>query len=177
MTPDYYTDACLNFISNAVHQSQPFFLYMAYHQTHHPQFASSRFFNTSQRGMFGDAISEMDYNIGRIIDYLRQQGIDKKTFVFFSSDNGPSFMRETRGGNPGPLKCGKGTTYEGGVRVPGIAWMPGRIAEGRVSRGVGSTLDILPTIAELVDQSLPTDRYYDGVSMYNWLFKCGNRDS
>ena len=75
MTPDYYTNACLNFINDAIKQKQPFFLYMAYHPTHHPQFASSRFFNTSQRGMFGDAVSEMDYNICRVIDYLTERGI------------------------------------------------------------------------------------------------------
>ena len=108
MTPQFYTDACLDFINSAINNGQPFFLYMAFHQTHHPQFASSQFFNTSQRGMFGDAASEMDYNVGRIIDYLKEQNIESKTFVFFSSDNGPSFMRETRGGNAGPLKCGKG---------------------------------------------------------------------
>eukprot|EP01084_Bolivina_argentea_P289019 496194_1 len=170
-TPDFYTNACLNFISDAIkNHSQPFFLYMAYHQIHHPQFASSRFFNTTQRGMVGDALSEMDYNIGRIMNYLKQKNINKKTFVFFSSDNGPSFARETRGGNSGSLKCGKGTTYEGGMRVPGIAWMPGYIEAGRVTRGLGSQLDVLPTIADLVDKQLPNDRYYDGVSMYKWLF-------
>merc|ERR1719229_600372 len=120
--------------------------------------------------MFGDAVSEMDFNIGRVIDYLKKIGVDKETFVFFSSDNGPSLTRETRGGNAGPLKCGKGTTWEGGQREPALAWMPGYIPSGKVTRQMGSTLDIFPTIAELVDKPIPKDRYYDGVSMYDWLF-------
>ena len=73
MTPACYTDACLNHISTAINNSQPFFLYMAFHQNHHPQFASTMFFNTTQRGMFGDALSEMDYNVGRIINYLKEK--------------------------------------------------------------------------------------------------------
>mmetsp|Transcript_31099 Transcript_31099/g.50450 ORF Transcript_31099/g.50450 Transcript_31099/m.50450 type:complete len:588 (-) Transcript_31099:45-1808(-) len=170
MTPDYYTSACLHHISNAITHKQPFFLYMAFHQTHHPQFASSRFFNTSQRGMFGDAVQEMDFNIGVVVDYLKQHGIEDETLIIFTSDNGPALMRETRGGNAGPLKCGKGTTYEGGVRVPAVVWMPGQVAAGRVTRGLGSTLDVLPTIADLVGQTLPSDRAYDGVSMFEWLF-------
>jgi len=143
---------------------------MGFHQTHHPQFASSRFFNQSQRGMFGDALSEMDHSVGVIIDYLKSKQLEQETFVFFSSDNGPSLLRRSRGGNAGPLKCGKGTTFEGGVRVPAIGWMPGHIPSGRVSRGMGSMMDLVPTIAEMVGLSLPNDRQYDGVSMMKWLF-------
>mmetsp|Transcript_50083 Transcript_50083/g.44892 ORF Transcript_50083/g.44892 Transcript_50083/m.44892 type:complete len:618 (-) Transcript_50083:78-1931(-) len=177
--PSWYTNNVLSFINASVSAKEKFFVYMAFHQTHHPQFASSMFFNTSQRGMFGDAEAEMDYNLGKIMDYLTTMGVENETFVFFSSDNGPSLARETRGGTAGPLKCGKGTTWEGGQRVPGLAWMPGKVASGRVSRQMGSTLDMFPTIAELVDKPIPTDRYYDGYSMYDWLFteKGGNGKS
>ena len=94
MVPSWYTDNVLSFINQSVSNNQKFFVYMAFHQTHHPQFASSMFFNTSQRGMFGDAEAEMDYNLGKIMDFLTTMGVDKETFVFFSSDNGPSLMRE-----------------------------------------------------------------------------------
>eukprot|EP01084_Bolivina_argentea_P289018 496192_1 len=171
MIPSWYTNHIISFINSSVSKKQKFFVYMAFHQTHHPQFASSMFFNTTQRGMFGDAEAEMDYNLGLIMKYIKTIGVDKQTFVFFSSDNGPSLTRETRGGNAGPLKCGKGTTWEGGQREPAIAWMPKYIESDRISRQMGSTLDILPTIADLVDKPLPNDRYYDGVSMYDWLFK------
>eukprot|EP01084_Bolivina_argentea_P289016 496190_1 len=171
MIPSWYTNAAISFINQSVFNKDNFFLYYAFHQTHHPQFASSKFFNTSQRGMFGDAEAEMDYNIGLIMQYIKDIGVYNETFVFFSSDNGPSLARESRGGNAGPLKCGKGTTWEGGQREPAIAWMPKYIESDRISRQMGSTLDILPTIADLVDKPLPNDRYYDGVSMYDWLFK------
>eukprot|EP01084_Bolivina_argentea_P289015 496189_1 len=171
MIPSWYTNHMISFINTSIINNKNFFVYYAFHQTHHPQFASSKFFNTSQRGMFGDAEAEMDYNIGLIMQYIKDIGVYNETFVFFSSDNGPSLARESRGGNAGPLKCGKGTTWEGGQREPAIAWMPKYIESDRISRQMGSTLDILPTIADLVDKPLPNDRYYDGVSMYDWLFK------
>ncbi len=105
----------------------------------------------------------MDDGVGVIIDFLRSKGIDKETFVFFSSDNGPALMRQSRGGNSGALKCGKGTTFEGGVRVPAIAWMPGVVPSGRTTRGMASMLDVVPTIADLVGLQLPGDRSYDGM--------------
>ena len=130
--PDYYT---LNakYFSDALNKSQPFFLYHAFDETHHPQFRSIRYFNTSQRGMFGDALSEMDYNVGVVMDYL----------VMFSADNGSTLTRTETGGNAGLLKCGKGTTCEGCVRVPGIMWMSTYIESRRVTRRLGSTLDVV----------------------------------
>ena len=177
--PKLYNDKCIEFINNTVNNGNKFFLYMAYHHTHHPQYSSELFFNTTQRGMFGDSLKEMDHYIGRILGFIDSIGLTNETFVFFSSDNGPSLIRETRGGNAGPYRCGKGTTYEGGQRVPAIVSMPGHIPEGIVSRELGSMLDIFPTIASLLDVQMPNDRYYDGINQYNWMFNNGksNRDT
>ena len=175
--PDYYTLNAKYFINNAINNDKnPFFLYFASHETHHPQFSSSRYFNKTQRGMFGDSLSELDYNIGVIIDYLYELGIENDTLIIFSSDNGPSYALEERGGNTGLLKCGKGTTWEGGVKVPGIFWMPKYIESNRITRGLASTLDIFPTIAQLVDLNLPQNITYDGYSMFEWIFTKNNNN-
>ena len=98
-------------------------MFYAFDETHHPQFSSIRYFNTSQRGMFGDALSEVDYNIGVEMDYY-ELGIKNATLVILSADDGQSFTRMERRGNAGLLKCGKRTAWGGGVRVPDIMWMP-----------------------------------------------------
>lgn len=134
---------------------KPFFLYLAFQHTHHPQFASEKFTNTTIRGMFGDSITEMDWAIGQVLETLSSSGVEDNTLVFFTADNGwvclmapqrrtaslfdtysgihcrPSLTRRIRGGNGGLLRCGKGTTWEGGQRVPGIARWPGRIKPGK----------------------------------------------
>ena len=167
--PQYYTANALQFINNAVMKNQPFFLYMAYHETHHPQFASQQFFNTTQRGQFGDAISELDFSVGVIMGYLETLGIEEDTIVFFFSDNGGS-LKYQGGGNNGHLKCGKGTTWEGGIRVPGMVRWTSHLEAGRVTRQLGSLLDVLPTIADIIGYPLNDNITYDGISMYNWLF-------
>ncbi|CAI8012829.1 Arylsulfatase A, partial [Geodia barretti] len=129
-----YINAATSFIKTKAGEDEPFFLYMAFQHTHHPQFASPKFTNTSIRLKFGDSLNELDWGVGQIFSALTEAGVSNNTLVFFVSDNGPSLMREIRGGNAGPLRCGKGTTWEGGQRVPAIAWWPGTITPGRSSQ-------------------------------------------
>nr|XP_006822165.1 PREDICTED: arylsulfatase A-like [Saccoglossus kowalevskii] len=168
LTEVYSTEA-KNFISGNAKSGTPFFLYLPFQHTHHPQFAGKYFRNSTLRGTFGDSLAELDWAVGQIIQELRLQKVEDNTFVFFTSDNGPSLTREVRGGNAGLLKCGKGTTYEGGQRVPGIAYWPGMIKPGR-SMELASTLDLLPTIVKLTNGTLPRVAI-DGVDIGSVLFK------
>ncbi|XP_064404043.1 arylsulfatase A-like [Halichondria panicea] len=162
-----------SFINSAVDQKSPFFLYMSFQHNHHPQFAGKMFTNSSIRGPYGDSLSEMDWGVGQIFQFLKNAGIDDNTFVLFSSDNGPSFVRQIRGGNGGLLRCGKGTTWEGGMRVPGIAWWPNKIRVGRTMELAG-TVDVFPTLMSLAGGKLPNVTM-DGVDMAPILF--GNKKS
>eukprot|EP00095_Tigriopus_kingsejongensis_P009749 snap_masked-scaffold1177_size57108-processed-gene-0.3 protein:Tk09749 transcript:snap_masked-scaffold1177_size57108-processed-gene-0.3-mRNA-1 annotation:"arylsulfatase a-like" len=145
---DKYTRKALEVIKGQGNNTQPFFLYVAYHQTHHPQFAGDKFRNNSLRGSFGDALMEMDHSIGQIIDALHQEKLMGNTYIFFTSDNGPSLMRHERGGNAGLFRCGKGTTWEGGLRVPAFVYSPTHVPPGETHE-LSSTLDFVPTILAL----------------------------
>ncbi|KAK6482525.1 arylsulfatase A-like [Huso huso] len=164
----HYNKFTTEFITESARKKQPFFLYYASHHTHYPQFASALTAGKSLRGRFGDALMEFDTSVGVILEALEASGIQNNTFVFFTSDNGPELLRMSRGGNAGLLKCGKGTTYEGGMREPAIAYWPGRIQPG-VTHELGSTLDLLPTIAALAQAKLPSAQL-DGYDMSNILF-------
>ncbi|XP_069764922.1 arylsulfatase A [Narcine bancroftii] len=172
LTPMYNYFA-RDFILRAAKKQKPFFLYYASHHTHYPQFASADFTRKSERGPLGDALMEFDGSVGQIMKALRDAGVENNTFVFFTSDNGPELMRRSRGGNAGLLKCGKGTTYEGGMREPAIAYWPGQITPG-LTHELASTLDILPTIASLTGAKLPHIKL-DGYDMSDILFN--NRKS
>ncbi len=170
-----YSNAATGFIkANA--RKNPFFLYMAFQHTHKPNFASNAFVNTTIRGPFGDSLSELDWGVGQIMDTLKSEGVSDNTLVFFSSDNGPSLHKGPLGGNGGPLRCGKGTTWEGGQRVPAIAWWPNMIKAGRTSE-LSATVDILPTICSLTGAKKPNVTL-DGVDMSSILFdgKASQRD-
>ncbi|XP_065181771.1 arylsulfatase A-like isoform X1 [Sycon ciliatum] len=165
-----YTDAATGFIQKSAAAKTPFFLYMAYQHTHHPQFAGQKFRNSTSRGTMGDSLIEMDDSVGQIFAALKASGVDDNTFVFFTADNGPSLTRHVRGGNQGLLKCGKGTTYEGGQREPALAWMPGKIAAGQITHELAGTVDVLPTVFKLTGAEIPSDRIIDGVDMSSILF-------
>uniref|UniRef100_A0A674H5C8 Sulfatase N-terminal domain-containing protein n=1 Tax=Taeniopygia guttata TaxID=59729 RepID=A0A674H5C8_TAEGU len=122
--------------------------------THYPQFASREFAGTTRRGPFGDALAEFDGTVGQLLQALQDNGLENSTLVFVTSDNGPSTLRRSRGGSSGHLRCGKGTTYEGGMREPALAYWPGRIAPG-VTHELATTLDVLPTLAALAGATLP----------------------
>lgn len=158
LTPRYTAEA-IKFIEG--HKEQPFFLYLPYTYPHVPLHASDEFRGRSARGLFGDAVEEVDWSVGQILDTLRKSGLSERTFVFFTSDNGPWLVKKLNGGSPGLLREGKGTTFEGGMREPGIAWWPGKI-KPTVSLEMGSTLDLLPTILSLAGAAASTDRPLDG---------------
>ncbi|XP_054844908.1 arylsulfatase A [Eublepharis macularius] len=168
-----YTAFAQDFIAACARRQQPFLLYYASHHTHYPQFASQEYTGQTLRGPFGDALLELDGSVGHLLQALEDSGVRDNTLVFFTSDNGPETMRMSRGGSSGLLKCGKGTTYEGGMREPAVAYWPGRIAPG-VTHELASTLDILPTVAAVAGVPLPKATL-DGYDLSPVLFE--NKES
>ncbi|XP_046890408.1 arylsulfatase A isoform X4 [Hypomesus transpacificus] len=166
-----YSDYATDFITLSARRQQPFFLYYPSHHTHYPQYAGPGAAGHSLRGPFGDALLEFDTTVGNLLSSLEQNGVLNNTLIFFTADNGPELMRMSRGGNSGSLKCGKGTTYEGGMREPAIAYWPGTIRAG-VTHELASTLDILPTIAGFAGAKLPSVQL-DGVDMTDILVNHG----
>lgn len=161
-----YTEEAITFVSDYVarRDRKPFFLYFAHSMPHIPLFRSSDFEDVSRRGLYGDVIEEIDWSVGEVLNALRETGLDKETLVWFTSDNGPWLTHGLQGGSAGLLRDGKGSTFEGGMREPGIAWWPGTI-EPRDTMELGSTLDILPTACALAGVALPDDRAYDGYDL------------
>jgi uncharacterized sulfatase len=157
-----YTAEALAFID--ANKSRPFFLYLAHSLPHIPLARSSEYVNHSSAGMYGDVIEEIDWSTGQVLDALRAAGIDGRTLVVFTSDNGPWLPFETHGGSAGPLREGKGSTWEGGVRTPAIFWWPGTVRPATVT-GMGSALDLMATSASLTGARLPTDRVLDGYDL------------
>ena len=162
-----YGEEAVKFIRG--NKDKPFFLYLAHNLPHVPLFASKRFLDTSLRGLFGDVIEEIDFTIGQVLDTLKQQGLAENTLVLFTSDNGPWLTFKDHGGSAGLLRDGKGSTWEGGMREPTIAWWPGTIQPAGVITDMTSTLDVFPTVAELAGAKIPSDRTYDGYSMVDLL--------
>ena len=163
-----YTEEAVRYIR--AHRSRPFFLYLAHAMPHMPLFRSKAFENKSAAGIYGDVIEELDWSVGEILNELRTSGLDRRTLVVFTSDNGPWTLFDQHGGSAGPLRDGKGTTWEGGVRVPGIFWSPGRVKPGIVL-DIGATLDLMPTIAALTGTRLEADRERDGVDLSPTLLR------
>jgi arylsulfatase A len=161
-----YTDEGLAFIK--AQRNQPFFLYLAHNLPHMPLFRSKDFENRSQRGLYGDAVEEIDWNVGRIVSTLRELKLEKNTLVLYLSDNGPWAPYLEQGGSAGLLRGAKGSTWEGGVRVPAIFWWPGTIESG-VTTGIGSELDILQTFASLAGAEAPSGRVLDGYDLTQTL--------
>jgi arylsulfatase A-like enzyme len=158
-----YTDEAVAFIER--NRGRPFFLYLAHTMPHVPLFASPGFRGRSARGLYGDVVEELDDSVGRVLDALRRGGRARDTLVLFTSDNGPWLTQKQQGGSAGLLREGKGSTWEGGMRVPAIAWWPGRIAAGRSSADIVSALDVLPTLLGLAGAPLPADRALDGLDV------------
>jgi arylsulfatase A len=157
-----YTNRALEFIH--ANRSNPFLLYLAHNMPHCPLFPGSRFAGKSLRGLYGDAVEEIDWSAGQILDLLHSLGIERNTLVVYTSDNGPWLDYGVDGGSAGPFRDGKGTTWEGGVREPGIFYWPDTIPAGHVTSEVGATIDILPTIAEMTGAKLP-NHTIDGRSL------------
>jgi arylsulfatase A-like enzyme len=145
-------------------RARPFFVYLAHTMPHVPIFASERFRGRSKQGLYGDVIEEIDDSVGQVLAVLRRLGLERDTLVIFASDNGPWLSYGDHAGSSGPLREGKGTAFEGGVRVPFVARWPGHIPAGTVVREPAMTIDVLPTIAHLVGAPLP-ERPIDGLDI------------
>ena len=157
-----YAEEAVRYIR--AHRDRPFFLYVAHAMPHVPLFRSDEFRGRSAAGVYGDVIEELDWSVGEILQALRETRLDRRTVVVFTSDNGPWTLYDQHGGSAGPLRDGKGATWEGGLRVPGIFWGPGRVQPGQVSE-MGAIVDLMPTIAALTSSTPPADRVMDGVDL------------
>jgi len=157
-----YTEEAVRFIEQ--HRGAPFFLYLAHNLPHIPLARSPEFEGHSSAGMYGDVVEEIDASAGRILDALTSAGIERNTLVVFTSDNGPWLPFGRHGGSAGPLREGKGTTWEGGVRTPAIFWWPGTVRPAVVT-GLGSAMDLFTTSAKLAGAEVPADRVIDGVDL------------
>ena len=165
-----YTDEVISFIER--NKERPFFVYLPHTMPHTKLAASEQFKGKSPRGLYGDVIEEIDHSTGRIIDAVKKQELAKNTWIIYTSDNGPWLIRNKdfadgslpgdHGGSAGPLRSGKVSTWEGGVRVPTIAWAPGRIPAGSTCNKIAATIDLLPTLATLAGGKAPADRVIDG---------------
>lgn len=163
-----YTEQAVSFLRRHA-SDQPFFLYLAHSLPHVPLFRSEDFVDKSRAGLYGDVIEEIDWSVGQILGTLRDLELANNTMVVFTSDNGPWLTFGDQGGSAGPLRNGKGTTFEGGMRVPGLFWMPETIPEGVVSAELASTLDLLPTMASMAHVELPQDLVLDGHDLSEML--------
>ena len=161
-----YAEETVSFIKN--NAEAPFFIYLAHSLPHIPLFVSQSFEGKSKRGLYGDVIEEIDHGVSLILEALEEKGLANNTVVVFTSDNGPWLTFGLNGGSAGLLRAGKGTTYEGGMRVPGIYWGPGIVKPG-VIHDIGSTMDIFATFSRLAGVELPQDRIIDGMDISKTL--------
>jgi arylsulfatase len=143
---------------------------------HVPIFASGEFRGRSGSGLYGDVIEEIDWSVGEILAALQAHGLEEHTLVIFASDNGPFLSYGEHAGSAGPLRGGKLTTFEGGVRVPCIMSWPGTVPGGQVCEEVATTMDWLPTIAELAGAELPSQRI-DGRNIWQLITSPGKARS
>lgn len=161
LTTDY-TERAVKFIEN--HKKETFFLYLPHSMVHIPLGVSEKFRGKSKQGMYGDVMMEVDWSIGEIMKALERNGLERNTLVIFTSDNGPWLNFGNHAGTTGGLREGKGTSWEGGQRVPCIMRWPGMIPEGEICNKLASSLDILPTLAAITGASLPGKKI-DGVNI------------
>lgn len=173
-TTQTYTQKSLEFIDKAA--ESPFLLYLAHNMPHVPIYASPAFEGTSQRGLYGDVIQEIDWSVGQILQKLEEKGLLENTLIVFSSDNGPWLVMEDHGGSAGPLREGKQFTFEGGVRVPTVAMWKGKIDPGQVYEELATQMDWFPTFCRLAGAEIPQDRSIDGKDLSAVLFENGYRE-
>ncbi|WP_026966135.1 sulfatase family protein [Algoriphagus terrigena] len=150
----WYTYKSLEFIEK--NQDQPFFLYLAHNMPHVPLYVSDKFKGKSEQGLYGDVMMEIDWSVGEIRKKLEALGLDENTLIIFTSDNGPWLSYGGHAGLTAGLREGKGTSWEGGIRVPAIFTWPGKIPAGKVRDQAAMTIDILPTLAKVTGSTLPT---------------------
>ena len=146
-------------------QEQPFFVYLPYSMPHIPLYVPDEVRDPDPKRAYINTIEHIDTEIGRVIKKVRELELAENTYVIFTTDNGPWLSFKHHGGSAGPLRDGKGTTFEGGQRVPCVMWAPGKIPAGTVCDEVAGTIDLLPTVAALTDTPLPDDRKIDGLDI------------
>ena len=149
----WYTEHAVSFIHR--NKERPFFLYVPHSMVHVPLFVSERWKGKSGAGLFGDVVMEIDWSVGEVLKAVRENGLDDKTLVIFTSDNGPWLSYGDHAGSAGPFREGKGTAFEGGIREPTIMRWPGRIPAGTTCTKLAATIDLLPTVAKLIGAALP----------------------
>lgn len=161
-----YTETAVDFIKR--NKKDPFFLYLAHSMVHVPLAVSEKFKGKSEQGMFGDVVMEIDWSVGQILKTLKESGIADNTLVIFTSDNGPWINFGNHAGSAGGLREGKGTSFEGGQRVPCVMLWPDQIKRGEVCNKIAATIDILPTLATITGAPLP-EKKIDGVNILSLL--------
>ena len=154
-----YTEEAVKFIRD--HKNERFFLYLPHSAVHFPIYPGKAFQGKSKNGIYGDWVEEVDWSVGQVLDTVRELGLSKNTLVIFTSDNGG-----TKRGVNAPLRGFKGSTWEGGMREPTIAWWPGKIPAGAETDAITGMMDILPTFVKLAGAQLPTDRKLDGADIW-----------
>ncbi|MDE0502614.1 MAG: sulfatase-like hydrolase/transferase, partial [Candidatus Poribacteria bacterium] len=164
-----YVEQAVRFIRN--NRETPFFLYFAHMYVHLPIYPPEAFLKTSENGRYGGAVEHIDWSMAVILNELQRSGLDENTLVVFTSDNG---SRGSEGGSNGALRGRKGTTWEGGQRVPCLMRFPGRIPAGIVESGIVTAMDFLPTFAGLADANVPSDRAIDGEDIRALMYREGD---
>jgi len=164
----WYVERTVKFIERNKHR--PFFIYLAHAMPHVPLYVSDKYKGKTERGIFGDVIAEIDWGVGKIFEALKKHGIDEHTLVIFTSDNGPWLLYGNHAGSAKPLREGKGTSFEGGFRVPCVMRWPGRIPADRNCNELAATMDILPTLAAIVGAEVSHDRIIDGKDILPLMF-------
>jgi arylsulfatase A len=160
-----YTERTIDFITR--HSRDPFFVYVPFAMPHLPLHPGAAFAGKSLRGTYGDVVEELDWSVGEILNALKINNLSKNTLVIFVSDNGPWIIKNAEGGSSGLLRDGKGSTWEGGMRVPMIAHWEGKIAPAILNTQPTSTLDLYTSLLKLVGQEIPKETIYDGKDISN----------
>jgi arylsulfatase len=163
MMTTWLTAKAVDFINR--NRENPFFLYVPHPQPHVPLYVSDRFAGTTENGIYGDVISEIDWSVGEILNAISTNGLDENTLVIFTCDNGPWLSYGTHAGSSGPLREGKGTAWEGGFREPCLMRWPGKIPAGTVCDTPAMNIDLLPTMAHLIGADLPGKKI-DGMNVW-----------
>ena len=162
-----YTDRAVRFISK--NKDKPFFVYLPHSMPHIPLYVPEDAYDPDPQNAYTCVIEHIDAEVGRLMNTIRELELSENTYVIYTSDNGPWLQFKNHGGSAGPLRAGKGTTFEGGQRVPCVMWGPGRIPAGTECNELLGTIDLLPTIAALTISPLPKGRKIDGLDVSGLL--------
>lgn len=160
-----YTERAIDFITR--HSQNPFFIYVPFAMPHIPLHPGGKFTGKSLRGKYGDVVEELDWSVGEILNALEKNKLSENTLVIFASDNGPWLIKNQEAGSSGLLRDGKGSTWEGGMRVPMMASWKGKIAPASLTTQPTSTLDLYTSLLKLVGQKIPEGTIYDGKDVSN----------